>query len=297
MIILTLMLFILFDMTISNEKKTIPKLDIRDSDLVIDVTIDNLFSKAIDKGVILIAEQIEEIQKKSKEYNVLPIKETDIVIFETNLGTMKIKLFNDIAPNHCLNFKKLSNSGFYDDTFIFRVIPDFIIQGGDILTRDSIKENDGQGNPGWTINQEFNNKKHKKGIISMSRGSDINSAGSQFFICLGDAPHLDGKYTVFGEVVDNLNVLDVISAIPSESEKMIKMSKKTIPDNENIDNWIEYEFNERILFFKIPNSSISREDYREYINQRIYDYDRPSIPVKIKKIRVVNEQEIDKSNE
>ena len=104
MIGLTLIL-LFFDLIISEDKKTIPKLDIRDSDLIIDVTIDNLFSKAIDKGVILIAEQIEEIQKKSKEYNVLPIKETDIVIFETNLGTMNIKLFNDIFPPKILLIK------------------------------------------------------------------------------------------------------------------------------------------------------------------------------------------------
>ena len=99
------------------------------------------------------------------------------------------------------------------------------------------------------------------------------------------------------KIIYYLNVLNIISAIPSESQKMIKMSKKNIPENENIDDWIEYDFNGKILFFKIPNSYISKEDYNEYIDERIYDYDRPSIPVKIKKIRVLNEQEINKLEE
>jgi len=289
-----LLILLIVNISFSEDKKIIPKLDIRNSNLNLDFKIDNLFSKPIDKGVILIAEQIEEIQNNSKNYNVSPVVDNDIVIFETNLGIMKIKLYNEIAPNHCLNFKKLSNSGFYDKSLIFRVIPDFIIQGGDILTRDSIKENDGQGNPGWTVDQEFNNIKHKMGILSMSRGSDINSAGSQFFICLTEAPHLDGNYTVFGEVVENLHLLDIISNIPSESEKIIKMSKKSIPEDESPSDWLEYIFNEKKLFFKIPGASVTRDTFEDYISDKINDIYRPSIPIIIKKIRVVNEDNFNK---
>ena len=122
---------------------------------------------------------------------------------ETSHGTMKFDLFEDIAPQNCLNFKKLANSGYYDETAFHRIIPGFIIQGGDILTRDNNKNNDGLGNPGWTIKAEFSDKEHIRGTLSMHRiKNDINSAGSQFFISLSDNKNLDNKYTIIGQLID-----------------------------------------------------------------------------------------------
>ena len=162
--------------------------------------------------------QIEEIRKKASEFIVEPVTEDEIIVMETTRGTLKLKLFPQLAPNHCNNFKKLANSGFYDGTRFHRVIPGFMIQGGDILSRDSDRTNDGTGGPGWTIDAEFNATQHKRGILSMARSSNPNSAGSQFFICTSDATHLDGKYTVFGEVIENIFVIDhLVNAMTDKS--------------------------------------------------------------------------------
>ncbi|SVE26608.1 uncharacterized protein METZ01_LOCUS479462, partial [marine metagenome] len=155
-------------------------------------------------------QEIEKIKNKAVNYEPTPVSENDIIIFETSIGNFKGRFFNDKAPNHCYNFKKLANSGFYDETLFHRVIKDFIIQGGDILSRDNNPDNDGQGGPGWTVNAEFNTIKHSKGILSMARGDDINSAGSQFFIALDSYSHLDNKYTVFGYIIEGEYVLDSI---------------------------------------------------------------------------------------
>ena len=108
-----------------------------------------------------------------------------VFVMETTEGIMKLKFLPDVAPKHCYNFKKLANSGFYDGTKFHRVISDFMIQGGDILSRDGRKDNDGTGNPGWTVDAEFNDTKHERGILSMARSPQgPNTAGSQFFICV-----------------------------------------------------------------------------------------------------------------
>ena len=96
-----------------------------------------------------------------------PVSDNDIIIFETTLGTFEAIFYNDVAPNHCLNFKKLANSGFYDGTRFHRVIPNFMIRGGDILSRDGNSSNDGTGNPGWTVDAEFNDIKHTRGVLSI----------------------------------------------------------------------------------------------------------------------------------
>ncbi|RMD95201.1 MAG: peptidylprolyl isomerase [Calditrichaeota bacterium] len=128
------------------------------------------------------------------------------------------KFFPDVAPNHCANFKKLANSGFYDGITFHRVIPNFMIQTGDILTADADPSNDGTGMPGYSINAEFSNISHKRGIVSMARRQDPNSAGSQFFICVADAPWLDGKYSVFGQVIRGMDVADKIVAVPRDKK-------------------------------------------------------------------------------
>ena len=132
-----------------------------------------------------------------------------------------------------MNFKKLCNSGFYDKTSFHRVVKDFMIQGGDILSRDSNRENDGTGSPGWTVKSEFSSLKHKRGIVSMARSNDPNSAGSQFFICVQDAPWLDGQYTVFGEVVEGLDIVDRISKSVTDRDFMLKSMISKIPDGED----------------------------------------------------------------
>ncbi|HSG74287.1 MAG TPA: peptidylprolyl isomerase, partial [Nitrosopumilaceae archaeon] len=124
-----------------------------------------------------------------------------------------IEFKDDIAPNTVQNFKKLAKSGFYDGTIFHRIVPEFVIQGGDPNTISGPREIWGQGDPGYTIQPEFSTEKHRKYIVSMARGADINSAGSQFFIMLGNAPWLDGQYTIFGEVVSGQEVVDKIASL------------------------------------------------------------------------------------
>ncbi len=137
------------------------------------------------------------------------MSETKAVI-ETNFGNMEIKFFPDVAPNHVKNFIELANKGFYDGTTFHRVIPEFMIQGGDPNSKDPDRSRHGMGGPGHTVNAEFNEKPHKRGILSMARSANPDSAGSQFFICVADSLFLDGQYTVFGEVVSGMDVADKI---------------------------------------------------------------------------------------
>ena len=206
---------------------------------------------------------------------------------ETSHGTIKLELYPEIAPNHCNNFKKLANSGFYDKTIFHRIIPGFMIQGGDILTRDSNPDNDGTGNPGWTIDQEFNDIRHERGILSMARSQDINSAGSQFFICVDQAYHLDHKYTVFGKVIENEFVLDIITKIPSESKQILNNSKTKIPEGELSENWLEYSFGGKKWFIKKPELK-TKEQFGIYVRQRLKNKHRTHVPVIINKVRVVD---------
>tara|TARA_B100000686_G_scaffold2271_1_gene2499 strand:- start:7150 stop:7746 length:597 start_codon:yes stop_codon:yes gene_type:complete len=133
-----------------------------------------------------------------------------IAVIETNFGNIVIQLYPDVAPGHVENFVKLAQDGFYDGTTFHRVIPDFMIQGGDPNSKDEDRSNDGQGGPGFTINAEFTDVPHKRGILSMARAQDPNSAGSQFFIVVKDSNFLDGQYTVFGEVIEGMDVADKI---------------------------------------------------------------------------------------
>ena len=236
----------------------------------------------------LFPHEIEVIKEAAKNFNPEPVTEDDIVIMETTRGTMKLKLFPNTAPNHCKNFKKLANSGFYDKTKFHRIIPGFMIQGGDINSRDNDGKNDGHGGPGWTVNAEFNDIPHKRGILSMARSSDPNSAGSQFFICVAAAPHLDGKYTVFGEVIDKVHIVDHIVNTPTENSQAIMMSKESIPDGEDPDDWITLKDpkTKKKLYSKIPKN-MRKTDY-EYDMRNKIKSDKPAIPVIIEKVRVVN---------
>ncbi len=127
-----------------------------------------------------------------------------------SLGEIVLKFFPDVAPGHVANFVKLSREGFYNGTTFHRVIPGFMIQGGDPNSKNSDRSSHGMGGPGYKVKAEFNSKPHTRGIVSMARANDPDSAGSQFFICVAEANFLDWQYTVFGEVVSGMEIADKI---------------------------------------------------------------------------------------
>jgi len=135
---------------------------------------------------------------------------------ETNFGNIVFELSPNIAPETVRNFTKLAKSNFYDGTLFHRVIPGFMIQGGDPNTKTPNKSKWGMGGPGYTIKAEFNSRSHLRGIVSMARANDPNSAGSQFFIVTTDSTFLDKQYTVFGEVVKGMDVADKIVNLPRD---------------------------------------------------------------------------------
>ena len=155
-------------------------------------------------------------------------------IVNTNLGNIQFELFSDVAPETVRNFIKLAKSGFYDGTLFHRVIPKFMIQGGDPNTKESDKSTWGTGGPGYNIKAEFNSRSHLRGIVSMARSSDPDSAGSQFFIVTSDSTFLDREYTVFGQVVDGMEVADKIVNLPRDGNdcplQEAKMLQVTISD-------------------------------------------------------------------
>jgi peptidyl-prolyl cis-trans isomerase B (cyclophilin B) len=148
---------------------------------------------------------------------------------ETNLGSIQFKLLPELAPEHVRNFVKLAQSGFYDGTLFHRIIPGFMIQGGDPNTKDTnLKSQWGMGGPGYNIKAEFNTRSHLRGIISMARSQDPDSAGSQFFIVTSDSTFLDREYTVFGEVTDGMDVADKIVNLPRDGNDCPQQEAKMI---------------------------------------------------------------------
>src|SRR5213595_3302611 len=132
----------------------------------------------------------------------------EVAIIKTSEGDMVVQFWNDAAPNTVENFKKLARSGFYDGTIFHRIVKGFMIQGGDPNSKDPAKESSyGEGGPGYKVKAEFNDRSHERGVISMARSSDPDSAGSQFFICLASVPRLDHQYTTFGRVIKGDDVL------------------------------------------------------------------------------------------
>jgi peptidyl-prolyl cis-trans isomerase B (cyclophilin B) len=139
-------------------------------------------------------------------------------VLRTRLGDIEIEFFPDKAPGHVKNFLDLARKGFYDGTTFHRVIPGFMIQGGDPNTRDpqGPRSQHGTGGPGYNVKAEFNDTSHKRGIVSMARAQDPDSAGSQFFIVVKDSPYLDRNYTAFGQVVRGIEVADKIVGSPRD---------------------------------------------------------------------------------
>ncbi|MBI5859356.1 MAG: peptidylprolyl isomerase [Nitrosarchaeum sp.] len=177
-----------------------------------------------------------------------------LVILHTNLGKIVIEFFPNDAPNHVVNFIKLSENGFYDGTIFHRIIPGFMIQGGDPNTKDGDKSTWGTGGPGYSVNAEFNTIKHNRGIVSMARSADPNSAGSQFFIVHKDSNFLDEQYTVFGRIVteESFETLDKIASmqtgdkdIPVDTEQ-VKITKVEVVNRSEISNLLDLSDPERI---------------------------------------------------
>ena len=149
-------------------------------------------------------------------------------LIETNFGNIIIKLLPEIAPETVRNFVTLATSNFYDGTLFHRVIPNFMIQGGDPNTKESDKSVWGQGGPGYNLKAEFNSRSHLRGIVSMARASDPDSAGSQFFIVTSDSTFLDKQYTVFAEVVEGLEIADKIVNLPRDGNDCPKEEAKML---------------------------------------------------------------------
>jgi peptidyl-prolyl cis-trans isomerase B (cyclophilin B) len=152
----------------------------------------------------------------------------EVAVIKTSEGEMVVQFWTDAAPNTIENFKKLARAGFYDGTIFHRIVKGFMIQGGDPNSKDPAKEESyGQGDPGYKIKAEFNHHSHNRGVISMARGPDPDSAGSQFFICLAPVPRLDGQYTTFGKLIKGEDVLEKIANTPVTKNNMGEMSKPT----------------------------------------------------------------------
>jgi len=152
----------------------------------------------------------------------------EVAVIKTSEGEMIAEFWPDVAPNTVENFKKLARSGFYDGTAFHRIVKGFMIQGGDPLTKDPAKESRyGTGDPGYKIKAEFNDRSHERGVLSMARSSDPNSAGSQFFICLANVSRLDHQYTTFGKLIKGDDVLGKIGDIEVTMSDNGERSKPT----------------------------------------------------------------------
>ena len=158
---------------------------------------------------------------------------TDVIV-KTSFGNIKFNLLPDIATETVRNFSQLAKSGFYNGTLFHRIIPGFMIQGGDPNTKNPDKSTWGQGGPGYNLKAEFNTRSHLRGIVSMARATDPDSAGSQFFIVTSDSTFLDRQYTVFGEVVEGIEVADKIVNLPRDGNdcpnQEVKMLEVTISE-------------------------------------------------------------------
>ena len=152
---------------------------------------------------------------------------TDVIV-KTSFGNIKFNLLPDIATETVRNFSQLAKSGFYNGTLFHRIIPGFMIQGGDPNTKNPYNSTWGQGGPGYNLKAEFNTRSHLRGIVSMARATDPDSAGSQFFIITSDSTFLDRQYTVFGEVVEGMEVADKIVNLPRDGNDCPKQEAKML---------------------------------------------------------------------
>ncbi len=192
-----------------------------------------LFAACSERGAVETGVPANDFSKQK----VMNNETEEVAVLTTSDGEMVIRFWPEVAPKTVENFKKLAREGFYDGTAFHRVIKGFMIQGGDPLTKDASKRALwGTGGPGYCIRAEFNTKPHVRGVISMARSQHPDSAGSQFFICHGDARFLDRQYTAFGELVSGDEVLEKIASVPctgpersSPIERKALVSVKIVP--------------------------------------------------------------------
>jgi peptidyl-prolyl cis-trans isomerase B (cyclophilin B) len=176
----------------------------------------------------------EEAKKETTE-GKKPVTAKEVAIIKTTEGDMVAEFWPDVAPKTVENFITLAKKGYYDGTCFHRVIKGFMIQGGDPLTKDEAQEARwGTGGPGYQIKAEFNDRPHVRGVLSMARSQDPDSAGSQFFICHGDPRFLDKQYTAFGKLIKGDDVLEKIATTPTHKpdrpdKRMGVISIKIVP--------------------------------------------------------------------
>ena len=193
--------------------------------------------------------KVEPLSLKSTK-KAEPKPQKEVAVISTQFGDMVVEFYERAAPKHVESFKLHAESGYYDGTIFHRVIPGFMIQGGDLNTKGKNKSIYGQGGhaakfygigkeddpSSWDIPAEFNDIKHTIGVLSMARTNNPNSAGSQFFICAGDASHLDAQYTVFGKVIEGLDVIDkIVSMARDERDNPInRVEMKVVLDSREL---------------------------------------------------------------
>ncbi|HJP84177.1 MAG TPA: peptidylprolyl isomerase [Fimbriimonadaceae bacterium] len=181
------------------------------------------------------AQPTPEAKTETTEPKTMEESKDQIAVIKTNYGTIKFKFLTKKAPETVANFVKLAKKGFYDGTRFHRVIPGFMIQGGDPNSKKTDRSIMGTGGPGYQIKAEFNDTHHARGIVSMARSSDPDSAGSQFFICVDEAGFLDGQYTAFGEVIEGMDVVDKIVHLDRDSNDNPLEDKKAVMDKVTIE--------------------------------------------------------------
>src|SRR4051794_8012642 len=195
-----------------------------------DIRVTNHFTacmKLLILSLVILSSAVFAADEKKEEKTPMN-SSNEVALITTSEGDMVVQFWTDAAPNTVENFKKLARQGFYDGTIFHRIVKGFMLQGGDPNSKDPAKENSyGEGGPGYNIKAEFNDHSHDRGVISMARGPDPDSAGSQFFICLAPVHRLDHQYTTFGKLIKGENVLEKIGDIPVTKNSMGEASKPT----------------------------------------------------------------------
>jgi peptidyl-prolyl cis-trans isomerase B (cyclophilin B) len=178
-------------------------------------------------SVVILSSAVFGADEKKEEKSPMN-SSNEVAVIKTSEGDMVVQFWTDAASSTVENFKKLARQGFYDGTIFHRIVKGFMIQGGDPNSKDPAKENSyGQGGPGYNIKAEFNDHSHDRGVISMARGPDPDSAGSQFFICLAPVHRLDHQYTTFGKLIKGQDVLEKIGDTSVTRNSMGEPSKPT----------------------------------------------------------------------